>query len=246
MSQENVEALNAAYEALRRHDLHAFLDYMHPEIEATAHVLEVEGEIYRGRDGMRKFIEEIWSVFPDWTPQVASARDLEHAVVAEIHSAGRAVESGVPVEVVVWQTVEFRDTARAMPQENVETVARVYTRWARGDFTAGVKLFEQNVMLVIDPAIPDGGGVFLGQDGVRAYMKDFLDAWESLTIEAESLQDAGDSVLVSVRQVGVGRGSGVPSEVGYFQLWTFRGSEVIRIDSVLDEEAALKAVGLRE
>ncbi len=109
MSKENVDAMKAAYEALGRHDLHAFLDYMHPEIEATSYVLQVEGDVYQGRDGMRKFIEDIWNVFPDWMPHVESTHDLGHAVVAEIHSAGRAVESGVPVEVVAWQTVEFRD-----------------------------------------------------------------------------------------------------------------------------------------
>jgi ketosteroid isomerase-like protein len=88
--------------------------------------------------------------------------------------------------------------------------------------------------------------VFVGREGVRAYMTSFLDAWDSLTIAAESVEGTGDSVFVKVRQSGIGRGSGVPVETAYFQLWTFRGSRVIRLESILSEKEALEAVGLSE
>ena len=133
-----------------------------------------------------------------------------------------------------------------MSQENVEIVRRIYSGWAEGDFTVGVGLLERNVTLVIDPGIPDGGGVFVGREGVRAYMTSFLDAWDSLTIAAESVEGTGDSVFVKVRQSGIGRGSGVPVETAYVQLWTFRGSRVIRLESILSEKEALEAVGLSE
>ena len=75
-------------------------------------------------------------------------------------------------------------------------------------------------------------------------MTGFLDAWDSLTIAAESFEDAGESVLVKVRQTGVGRGSGAPAETFYFQVWTFRGGKVIRLDTILSESEALEAAGL--
>jgi ketosteroid isomerase-like protein len=132
-----------------------------------------------------------------------------------------------------------------MSQENVEAVTRIYSGWERGDFTVGVALFEQNAVLVIDPEIPEAG-VYVGREGVRTYMKRFLSAWDSLTIAAESVTDVGDSVLVKVRQRGTGTGSGAPVNTDYFQLWTFRGGKVIRLESVLDEAEALEAVGLSE
>ena len=132
-----------------------------------------------------------------------------------------------------------------MSQENIDALRRVYEGWERGDFTVSEPLFEENVTLVIDPEIPDGG-VFVGREGVRAYMKRFLDAWESLTIAAESFKDAGDTVLVDTTQTGTGHGSGVPIEMHLFQLWTFRGGKVIRLETILREAAALEAVGLRE
>jgi len=129
-----------------------------------------------------------------------------------------------------------------MSSENLETLAAIYQGRERGDFAVGISAFEQNATLVIHPDIPDAG-VFVGLDGIRSYMTRFLEAWESLTIGAESFKDVGDSVLVKVKQTGIGQDSGAPV-FDYFQLWTFRGGMVIRLDSVLSEEKALKAVGL--
>jgi ketosteroid isomerase-like protein len=138
-----------------------------------------------------------------------------------------------------------RDTGQAMSRENVEVVRAVYARWAHGDFSASLPLFDANLALVIDPEIPEGG-TYVGSDGVREYMSRFLDSWESLTIAGESFEEVGDTVLVEVRQRGIGRGSGAPVETGYFQLWTFRGTKVVRLEVILSERRALEAVGLSE
>ena len=104
---------------------------------------------------------------------------------------------------------------------------------------------DQNILLVVTPSFPTEG-VFVGLEELRKHMAQVLDAWESLTMAAESYTEAGDSVLVNVRQRGVGAGSGVSTEMRYFQLWTFRGGKAIRLDVIADEAEALVAVGLRE
>jgi ketosteroid isomerase-like protein len=129
-----------------------------------------------------------------------------------------------------------------MSGENRETLARIYEGWERGDFTVGVGVFERNAILVIDPEIPEAG-VYVGLDGIRGYTSRFLEAWESLTIAAESFEDVGDTVLVRVKQTGIGQDSGVPVTLSYFHLWTFRGGVVIRLDSILREASALEAIG---
>jgi ketosteroid isomerase-like protein len=132
-----------------------------------------------------------------------------------------------------------------MSEENLETLAQIYEGWKRGDFTVGVDVLEQNATLVIDPGIPDGG-VYVGREGVRTYMTRFLEAWESLTIAAKSFKDAGDTVLVEVKQTGIGHDSHAPVNQTYFQLWTFRGGMVVRLETILGEAEALEAAGLRE
>ena len=132
-----------------------------------------------------------------------------------------------------------------MSQENVEIVRQVYAGWEHGDFSVGLPLLDHNVILVVDTAILDGG-VFVGLDGVREYMTRFLSAWELLAIAGRSFQQAGDTVLVQVEQAGIGSGSGVRATLTYFQLWTFRGPKVVRLETILDEAEALEAAGLRE
>ena len=132
-----------------------------------------------------------------------------------------------------------------MSQENVETLRRIYAGWENGDFTGGLSIFERNVTLVIDPMTLDGG-IFVGEEGVRRYMTRFLQAWESLTIAAKAFRERGDTVLVEVEQTGVGQDSRVPVDTTYFQLWTFRGDRVIRLETILSEAEALEAAGLSE
>ena len=109
MSRENVEIVRRSYEALNRRDLHAVLDRADPELVATSRVAAAEGTVYRGRDGLRRMLEDILSVFPDWAPQVLDARDLGDTVLTQIRMRGRAVESGITLEEVGWQVIEFRD-----------------------------------------------------------------------------------------------------------------------------------------
>jgi ketosteroid isomerase-like protein len=119
MSRENVEGVYRAYEALRRRDLRAFLDLMDPEVE-TLRILEVEGEVYRGHEGMRLFAEHLWGVFPDWRPEVEEAREVGDAVVAKVRGAGRGVGSGIEVGLTVWQVVKFRQ-GKALRFHSYET-----------------------------------------------------------------------------------------------------------------------------
>jgi ketosteroid isomerase-like protein len=67
-----------------------------------------------------------------------------------------------------------------------------------------------------------------------------------VTMEAAEIVEAGDSVLVRVCQRSVGAASGVPTEIQYFTVWTFRGRKVIRLESFPERAEALEAVALRE
>ena len=132
-----------------------------------------------------------------------------------------------------------------MSQENVEIVRRIYEAWAQGDFRAGIGDLDQHVVLVIRSDFPEFG-VFLGLDGVRDYMRRFLEQWEQLTIEATNLRAVGDTVLAQIVQHGKGRASGIAGDNRYFQLFTFRGQKIVRMESIMSEGEALEAVGLSE
>ena len=137
-----------------------------------------------------------------------------------------------------------------MSEEKVEIVRAVYERFSEGDFRASFDLLDPHVVLVLGPAFgpesPDAAR-YLGADAVASYTREYLlKPWVDFAMEAEEISAAGDSVLVGVRQRGVGRDSGVPTELGYFTLWSFRGRKVIRIESFRNRAEALEAAGLSE
>jgi len=131
-----------------------------------------------------------------------------------------------------------------MSEENVETVRSVYEEWAKGNFRAGVELYDPQILMVQHQGFPESGS-YLGLDGIRRYMGEFLEAWEEVSLSAEEVIDAGDSVVVAVVHRGTGKGSGAePNEFRYFHVWSFRGNRVIRLDAIRERADALEAAGI--
>jgi ketosteroid isomerase-like protein len=132
-----------------------------------------------------------------------------------------------------------------MDVHRLDIVRKIYERWGRGDFRAGTELYDPYVLLVLRPEFPDAGA-YLGLDEIRKYMsEEFLADWEGAVIEGEELLERGDSVVVRVHQRATGPGSRAPVEMRYYQVWTFRGESVIRIESIMGREEALEAAGLQ-
>src|SRR5215218_1635336 len=134
-----------------------------------------------------------------------------------------------------------------MSQEDVEIVRRIYGEWGRGNFREGAELYDPHVLFVVRPEFGLASGVYCGPDEVARYMREvFLPDWEGLVIAGDEFLDAGDSVVVHVHQHGTGRQSHAFGELRYFQVWTFRGSSVFRIGSVMERADALEAAEVRE
>jgi ketosteroid isomerase-like protein len=132
-----------------------------------------------------------------------------------------------------------------MSQENVDVVRRIFDRWATGDFGAGLAELDPYVVFVVRPPFPEAVET-VGPDGIRKYMRGFLDNWERYAVEARALRAAGDTVVADAVQRGVGKASRIEMEQEFFMLFTFRGGAIERIESVLNEREALEAAGLSE
>jgi ketosteroid isomerase-like protein len=131
-----------------------------------------------------------------------------------------------------------------MAQRKVDFVREIYERWGQGDFAAGIERYDPNVLLVLRPEFPDSG-TYLGLEEIGKYMRgQFLADLHDAEIAGEEFIEAGDSVVVAVNQEGTGPGSGVRVPLRYFQVWTFRGDAVIRIESIRERDDALAEVGL--
>jgi len=131
-----------------------------------------------------------------------------------------------------------------MAGDNVEVVREIYERWSHGDFRAGTELYDPDILLVLRPEFPEAG-TYLGLTEIRRYMReDFLADFEEPRIVGEEFLEAGDSVVVRVNQRAIGPESRASVAMNYYQVWTFRGRSVIRIESVKTRAEALEATGL--
>jgi ketosteroid isomerase-like protein len=132
-----------------------------------------------------------------------------------------------------------------MSEEKIEIVRRIYDEWGRGNFRVGAELFDSNTLLVLAPEFPESGA-YRGPEEIDGYMRGFLGAWDDLVIKGESFIAAGDSVIVGVYQQGTGKESGVPVELRYFQVWSFRGDTVLRMENIAERAQAFQAAGVSE
>jgi ketosteroid isomerase-like protein len=132
-----------------------------------------------------------------------------------------------------------------MSEERVEAVRAIYDRFAEGDFAGSLEHVDPRVLFVLPPGFPESG-TYLGIEAVGEYTREFLEPWDRIAIAAEELIGAGDTVVARVHQSGVGSGSGATAEFRYWQVWSFRGRKVIRLENFRERADALKAAGLSE
>ena len=89
---------------------------------------------------------------------------------------------------------------------------------------------------------PDAA-VYHGPEGVMEFFRDWTESWEDLELdwELEALDD--ERVLAISHMRARGRGSGVPVEMHFGQIWTYRDGRFTRMVMYPDAEAARRAAG---
>src|SRR5215211_1192760 len=86
--------------------------------------------------------------------------------------------------------------------------------------------------------------VYVGRDAVIEGSRHYWGTWDEYRLDAEELIDAGASVVLVVHEQGRGKGSGVPVEHDFAQVWTVHRGKVIRWELFPDKATALQAAGL--
>lgn len=87
--------------------------------------------------------------------------------------------------------------------------------------------------------------VYEGAEGARTFLTAWTGAWDDWALEIDAVHDAGDRVVVHLRQRGRSKAAGMPVEMSFAQVWTLRDGRGARMDMYSDPDEALEAVGLR-
>ena len=135
-----------------------------------------------------------------------------------------------------------------MSKENVDVVRRVWEAWEARDRDALFALYDPAI--VWDPG--DAGPlelreVYEGHDGIRRFFSSWMEPFETFAAAAETFIDAGDHVVVGVRQSGRGKASGADVVMPTFwDVYTVRNGLVTRIEVFRTKEEALEAASVGE
>ena len=94
--------------------------------------------------------------------------------------------------------------------------------------------------------VPDIDQVYVGLEGGKAFWREWLSAWETVTVDYELL-DAGEHVVALLTQRMKGRSTGIDVQLGrYAQVFTLRDGLLTRWKCYGEPADALEAAGLSD
>jgi ketosteroid isomerase-like protein len=109
MSQADIEALRAVYEAVNRGDWDAAFRDGHPDFELKTPDQNPIAGTYRGQEAVRGFFDEIWAAFEEVTVEPEQFRELDGRVLVSLLMKLRPSDSGATVEMRITHLWTMRD-----------------------------------------------------------------------------------------------------------------------------------------
>ena len=112
MSQENVEAIRAAFEHYSRGDFSLLFAAMTDDFEFVTAAEMPDAGSYRGQEA-REWLTTYMESFDGFTMEATEVIDAGDKAVSAVLQRGRPRGSEIPVESRWWQVVTFRDDGLA-------------------------------------------------------------------------------------------------------------------------------------
>jgi len=133
-----------------------------------------------------------------------------------------------------------------MSQENTEWVRAGYEAFNRGDTAAWLDNFEPDAELHDLASVP-GQRFYRGHDGLRKWADSMMESFADFRFEPAEITEAGKFVVVTVRILARGLGSGVPTDMQVFHVFELSANgRAQSIAGFLSRAEALEAAGLSE
>ena len=134
-----------------------------------------------------------------------------------------------------------------MSQQNVEIVKANYDAFALRGLDAWMEQFADDVEYRAPEGSLDDVGTIHGKTALRAWLQQWMDAFEGFWFEPVEFIDAGeDRVVVVERFGGRARISGIETEQTQALVSTIRDGKIVRCREFMTRREALEAVGLSE
>ena len=131
-----------------------------------------------------------------------------------------------------------------MTQENVEIMRRVYEAMNRGGLDAVVPFADPEIESVPPAELP--APTVKGIEAIKNLARQWVETFDDFRIEPERFIDAGDQVVVFVRDSGRIKGSDAEIHNRFIHVWTLVDGKIIKWQTFTDESQALDAAGITD
>ncbi len=121
-----------------------------------------------------------------------------------------------------------------------DVVLEMAERWNSGDIAGCLDLYHEDVVMTPSPHWPETVQL-KGKDAFRKNTEEWLGAWGSVQIEAETVEAFGDRVVAHGRWVSTGRVSGVEGSMPVHMVFTVRDGRIAHLEWFEDHHSALAA-----
>ena len=127
-----------------------------------------------------------------------------------------------------------------MFSERVRALHRSFAAFQRGDAERGLEIYSP------DAVLDSGGidGVFRGHEALLQGLAAYRTAFKKWKAEVTEMVELEDSVVVGLRERGIGGISGTPVEQVRYWRYDFDGDKVAKVTIYFDREEAVGAAGL--
>ena len=271
MAEENIETIRRAFVAWNARDFDVLIADSAPDVEWDFSHLAgwTERTTYRGLSELRTF----WDLWLEtWANHHLELLQLDavanNIVFCRYRQTATGSGSGAEVEVENAQVITLRDgkvirtvvysdpdeaasaagvPIREIPNGNAELPGRAVDAFNRRDFEGFLALIDPDAKFIPLQAEMEGGGEYVGHDGVRRWWENLLSIFPDLQVEIDEVRGLGEMTVSKLRLRGQGKGSDAPLDQTDWQAGEWRDGRAIWWRTFRTEAEALEAaVGLPE
>jgi ketosteroid isomerase-like protein len=131
-----------------------------------------------------------------------------------------------------------------MSSRNVGVVRGFNDALAQGDMGGMLDFLDPQLEWRAPESVP-WGGTFHGHDGFREFVGKLLDQPAEFRREILDYLDAGERVVVLLRQMGRRNGSDTEYDVPEVHIWTIRDGKIVDFEGFFDTATVLRTLQLQ-
>jgi ketosteroid isomerase-like protein len=137
------------------------------------------------------------------------------------------------------------DTARTVPQENVEIVRRLWANLEREPMNLPLDLLDEEIEVRNPPGFPVAEE-YDGHDGARRWAAEVWEVFSEFHHDVEEVIEVGDGeTVVSVQRLkGRMRHSGLEMNLRWAAVWRLRNGKAVSAHGYMTRREAFEAAGL--